>query len=654
MRKNGPPKMPGTGLVSAWVARLKRAFALAMVLAAPIVAANPPWGQQAELTASDGVAADQFGWAVSVSQDTAVVGAVSENASQGAAYVSVRSGASWSQQQKLTASDGAAEDFFGFAVAVSGDTAVVGAWHKTIASENERGAAYVFVRSGGVWTQQQELTASDGAAGDGFGYSVSISGDTAVVGAPGRNGGLGAAYIFARRGGVWSQQQEVAASDSAANDYLGFSVSISGTMVVAGAPNAHGYRGAAYLFALTGGMWLQQQELTASDAVADDAFGYSVSLSGSAAVIGAPGRNGSQGAAYGFAPNGGTWSQLPVMTASDGTPGDHFGISVGVSGSTAAVGAYHWNGNQGAAYLFGLAGGAWTEQQELTAADGAANDYFGISVSVSGNTAAIGAVGTASARGSAYVFALVQPTISAVITAGAFGAFSAAAPGSWIEIYGSDLASTTRAWTAADFTGASAPTSLDGVQVAVAGQPAFVEYVSPVQVNAQLPSGIVAGSLELTVTSGGVTSAPIAVTVNAIEPGLLAPPAFQIGGNQYVAAQFSDGTYVLPAGALAGVNSRPAKPGETIVIYGVGFGPVIPDTPAGQVASGPSQLAETPQVQFAGTPAQVSYFGLAPGAVGLYQFNIVVPAVPASNLVPITFELGGVPLPQTLYAAVGQ
>jgi len=646
--------MPGTGVVFAEAAGLRRVFALAAMLAAPALAANPAWTQQAELTASYGVSGDQFGWAVAVSQDTAIVGAVSANNAQGAAYALARSGGVWSQQQELTAPDGAAQDFFGFAVAVSGDTAVVGAWNKTIASQNERGAAYVFVRSGGVWTEQQELTAADGAPGDAFGYSVSVSGDTAAIGAPGRDGDQGAAYIFVRSGGAWSQQQELAAADGAADDYLGYAVSISGNTVAIGAPNAHGYRGAAHVFALNGGAWIEQQELTAADAASDDVFGYSVSLSGSAAVIGAPGRNGSQGAAYGFALNGGTWSQQPAMTASDGTPGDHFGISVSVSGSTAVVGAYHSNGNQGSAYLFGLAGGAWTEQQELAAADGAANDYFGISVSVSGDTAAIGAVGTDSARGTAYVFALVEPTISAVITAGAYGAFSAAAPGTWVEIYGSELASTTRAWTAADFNGESAPTALDGVQVTVGGQPAFVEYVSPGQVNAQLPSGIGTGSLPVTVTSGGVTGAPMEVTVNAAEPGLLAPPTFRIGGNQYVAAQLPDGTYVLPAGALEGVDSRPARPGETIVIYGVGFGPVVPDTPAGQIAAGPSQLATALQVQFAETPAQLAYFGLAPGAVGLYQFNIVVPDVPASNLVPIAFELGGAALPQTLYTAVQQ
>jgi uncharacterized protein (TIGR03437 family) len=174
-------------------------------------------------------------------------------------------------------------------------------------------------------------------------------------------------------------------------------------------------------------------------------------------------------------------------------------------------------------------------------------------------------------------------------------------------------------------------------------------------VNAQLPSNLGPGSLQLTVSIGNVTSAPVNVTVNATEAGMLAPPSFNIGGNQYVVAQFADGTYVLPAGLIAGVNSRPAQPGEEIVIYGIGFGSVVPDIPAGQIATGTSQLTASLQVLFGQTPAQqVPYAGLAPEFVGLYQFNVVVPAVPDNNLVPLTFNLGGVPGAQTLYTAVHQ
>ena len=140
--------------------------------------------------------------------------------------------------------------------------------------------------------------------------------------------------------------------------------------------------------------------------------------------------------------------------------------------------------------------------------------------------------------------------------------------------------------------------------------------------------------------------------VNATQPGLLAPPSFKLGGNQYVVAQFADGTYVLPAGSIAGINSRPAHPGETIVIYGIGFGPVIPNISAGMVVTQANQLVAPLRILFGQTLAQAPYFGLAPNFVGLYQFNIVVPEVPDNDLVPISFSLGGIPGTQTLYSAV--
>jgi uncharacterized protein (TIGR03437 family) len=222
--------------------------------------------------------------------------------------------------------------------------------------------------------------------------------------------------------------------------------------------------------------------------------------------------------------------------------------------------------------------------------------------------------------------AVSLPSIAAVVSASDFGGFSSVAPGSWVEIYGSNLAPETRGWAATDFTGNSAPTSLDGVSVTIGEQAAFVDYISATQVNAQLPSNIPTGvALPLTVTRANVTSAPIGVTVHTTEPGLLAPASFKIGANQYVWALLPDGNYVLPAGAIAGLNSRPARPGETIVMYGIGFGSVVPDTPAGQMAAGTSQLSAPLQILFGQTPAQqVPYAGLAPTLVGLYHSSSTV------------------------------
>jgi uncharacterized protein (TIGR03437 family) len=248
------------------------------------------------------------------------------------------------------------------------------------------------------------------------------------------------------------------------------------------------------------------------------------------------------------------------------------------------------------------------------------------------------------------------PSVSGVVSASAFGDFPNVAPGSWIEIYGSNLAPDSRSWTGSDFSGNNAPTMLDGVSVTIGGQSAFVDYISAGQVNAQVPSNVsIGGMVPLVVTNGNTASQPVNVAVQATEPGLLAPSSFKIGGNQYVVALLPDGSYVLPTGAIPGVSSRPAHPGDEIVMYGVGFGAVTPEIDAGVVVTQSNQLALPLQISFAQTPAQsIAYGGLAPNYVGLYQFNVVVPAVPASDLVPLTFNLGGVAGAQTLFTAVEQ
>jgi uncharacterized protein (TIGR03437 family) len=248
---------------------------------------------------------------------------------------------------------------------------------------------------------------------------------------------------------------------------------------------------------------------------------------------------------------------------------------------------------------------------------------------------------------------IVGPSINGIEGASGFGQLRTVAPGSWIEIYGSNLAPDTRGWAGA-FNGNTAPTSLDKVSVTIGGQAAFVDYISPFQVNVLLPSKIANGELQLTVTNDGVTSAPVDLTINTTSPGLLALSNFFVAGHQYLVAQHLDGTYVLPTGAISGIKSRPAKPGETIVIYGIGFGAVTPATPVGQVASGDSQLVLPIEFQFGETPAVSSYSGLSPDSVGLYQFNLTVPAVPDNDLVPFTFKLGETLGTQTLVTTVHQ
>jgi len=383
--------------------------------------------QQAQLTAGDGAAGDYFGCSVAVSGDTALVGAygvdVGGNADQSSAYVFVRSGTTWTQQQKLVADDGAADDHFGISVALSGDTALVGA----IGDDEtctDQGSAYVFTRSDGAWTEQQKLTAGDGAgAGDWFGYSVALSGETALVAACSDDVGAtdqGSAYVFVRSDGTWTEQQRLTAGDGAGDDWFGWSVALSGETAAVGAykddVDGKSNQGSAYVFVRSGDTWTQQQQLKAGDGAAYDYFGSSVALSGETAVVGAPYDDVAttdQGSAFVFLRDGAAWSQQQQLTATDGAAYDYFGSSVALAGDTALVGAISddvdGQSNQGSASVFVRSGTTWSQQQRLTAAAGAAGDAFGWSVALSGETALVGApyyvVDGKNDQGSASVFA---------------------------------------------------------------------------------------------------------------------------------------------------------------------------------------------------------------------------------------------------------
>ncbi len=285
------------------------------------------------------------------------------------------------------------------------------------------------------------------------------------------------------------------------------------------------------------------------------------------------------------------------------------------------------------------------------AVDAAINAPRSVSVAPNGNVY-IGDFGNNRVRMLAPSLPANTPTISngGVVGASAFGEFNSLAPGSWIEIYGANLATNTRSWAASDFNGDNAPTSLDGTKVTINGLPAYVSFISPGQVNVQVPD-IGAGIQLLTVTSPGGASPTYQVVVNHTEPGFLAPASFNINGAQYVVA-FDNNTYVLPAGAIPGLTSQPAKPGDTITLYGVGFGAVTPAVPAGQVAQGLTSLPSF-SISIGGAAATVQYAGLAPGYVGLYQFNVVVPAISTNSPAAVAFTLGGTAGTQTLYLAVG-
>ena len=373
--------------------------------------------QQAKLTAnqSDGFSGLHFGVSVAISGDTAVVG---NGIGIVGAYVFIRSGAAWTLQQILLPTSSAGG--FGISVAISGNTIVVGAYQDNAATPNQ-GSAYVFVRSGTTWTQQQKLTAADGRAAARFGFSVAIGGETVVVGANDFATGLpGSAYVFVRSGTTWTQQQKLTAADGAADDDFGNSVTISGDTVVVGAPQKTSgnnvNQGSAYVFVRSGTTWTQQQKLTAVDGMAGAYFGSSVALSADTLAVGSAHGNGDS--AYVFVRSGTTWILQQRLTA--GAGGSIVGISVVISGDTIVVGsafaAVGTNLGQGSAYVFVRNGATWTQQQKLTAADGAAGDNFGYSVGISGNTVIVGtyndAIGTHNGQGSAYVFADNCPLIT--------------------------------------------------------------------------------------------------------------------------------------------------------------------------------------------------------------------------------------------------
>jgi FG-GAP repeat len=254
------------------------------------VTIDPTFTQQAKLVAMDGAPNDEFGWSVATDGDTVVVGTWQDDngtiENQGSVYIFTRSGANWIQQQKLTASDGERNDQFGYSVAISGDTLVVGANLDQIGTQSSQGSAYVFTRSVTSWSQQAKLTASDGASSHIFGTSVAISGDTIAVGA--RN--AGAVYAFVRSGGGWVQQQKLSAGAGGLGGYqFGYSVAIDGDTIVGGARSADIAgrldQGAAYVFVRSGTTWSLQQQLLAGDGAANEFFGNAVSISSNSSPV---------------------------------------------------------------------------------------------------------------------------------------------------------------------------------------------------------------------------------------------------------------------------------------------------------------------------------------------------------------------------------
>jgi hypothetical protein len=368
-------------------------------------------------TADDGFGVSVAKWGSGVGS-TVVVGADGANSSAGAAYIYVR-GSGWLTvtAPSATLADPAATsgDYFGFSVAVSGNTAVVGAW----GTNSFAGAAYIYVKGTSGWPTKPTVTLADPAttSNDGFGFSVAVSGNTAVVGAPGTNSSAGAAYVYVKGTSGWPTKPRATLADPAttSDDKFGSSVAVSGNTAVVGALGTNFNTGAAYIYAKGTSGWPTTPTATLANpptTTSNNYFGCSVAVSGNTAVVGAYGTNVGPnlfaGAAYIYVKDTSGWPTTPTAALADpaDTRSDGFGFSVAISGNTAVVGASNQGSGAGAAYIYANGTSGWPIKPRATLADPAAtsNDFFGASVAVSGHAAVIGAYGTTSYAGAANIF----------------------------------------------------------------------------------------------------------------------------------------------------------------------------------------------------------------------------------------------------------
>lgn len=351
----------------------------------------------------------------------------------------------WNQAIKLTASDRTSEDFFGYAIAIYGDYAIIGAPYddKDALSQNSltnSGSAYIFKNNSGNWSQIQKITADDRAEWDMFGYSVSMFGDYAIVGAEGTNTGAGSVYVFKNESGTWTQIQKLNASDGSSQDYFGHSVSIYADHIIVGAVgdsedlNGSSYMkhaGSAYIFRNSSDTWTQLQKISPSDRNEEDRFGGSVAINRDYAIIGSladdEDSNGNNyapnaGSAYIYKLDNGTWNQSQKITADDREGSDLFGSAVALSEDFIIVGAHredhdsegnNYLGDAGSVYIYKNESDTWTQAQKITAIDRDSPDFFGYSISIFGDYILVGAYeededilgeNNLASAGSAYLF----------------------------------------------------------------------------------------------------------------------------------------------------------------------------------------------------------------------------------------------------------
>lgn len=371
------------------------------LLAVPVIHNSYSFEELGKLTASDASASDEFGYSVSIDGSYAVVGAYQNDdngTDSGSAYVFKDDGnGTFVQTQKLTASNAAAGDYFGHSVAISGDTLIVGALFGD-GTVTDSGSAYIFKNNGsGTFVQSALLSASDGAASDFFGFSVAISGETAIVGARMDN----SAYIYTDDGsGTFATEQKITGLDTSGGDEFGYSVAISGDVAIVGAHYDDSDRGSAYIFENNSGTFEQSAKLTASDGAGSDEFAYSVAISGSVAIVGSYSDK-----AYIYSDDGShSYSTEQILNTDDPGASGSFGVSVAISSAIAIVSANlddETINNSGSVFVYNReTNGTFTFQEKVTASDPQSNDQFGSAVALGGGRAIVGPLSSENA----YVF----------------------------------------------------------------------------------------------------------------------------------------------------------------------------------------------------------------------------------------------------------
>ena len=627
-----------------------RIYVLLMLTCALAGFASPQFVQQGgKLVAAgavnweDGAVGQGFSVALSADGNTAIVGSGSGLGQAGGAWVWTRSAGVWTQQGGRLVGAGAlgagAAQGFSVALSADGNTAIVGGpWDNPYVTSSyfyaSVGAAWVWTRSAGVWTQQGSKLVDAGGRGAQQGYSVALSGDgsTAIVGGPGAN----AAWVYTRSAGVWTQQGELAGTD--ANPYAGQGASVAlsadgNTVIAGGYTNNSNNAVAAWVFTRSGGVWTQQGSMPVRSGAA------ALSADGNTAIVG-----GNAGASV-YTRSGSVWTQQGSKPVGTGA------VALSADGNTAIVGDDGLSGG----YLYGVGGawvwtrsaGVWTQQGGKLVGAGAVGSKVleGSSVALSGDgsTAIVGgpddncdAGGVC--PGAAWVFvSSATPSGSPVVSGGVVNGASflpGIAPATWITIKGTNLSATTRTWNSSDFSGSKLPTQLDGVSVAVNGKLAYVYFISPTQLNVLSPADATQGSVPVQVTTALGVSNVVSADESALSPALF---TFSPQGGKYVAAVRADGAYVAPPNLISGMATVPAKPGDTVLLFGTGFGPTTPPSPTGQLIN-PAPLANPVTVRIGGAAAITQFAGIV--SPGEYQFNVVVPNVSNGDNA-VSIEIGG-------------